>query len=60
MQHEEQQKRLQKHLKGKRLGVQINEDDFYIQQVQATITPVALKLPYRARCALSPAIYLNK
>ncbi|PBC33968.1 Voltage-dependent calcium channel subunit alpha-2/delta-3 [Apis cerana cerana] len=33
MQHEEQQKRLQKHLKGKRLGVQINEDDFYIQQL---------------------------
>ncbi|XP_017757436.1 PREDICTED: voltage-dependent calcium channel subunit alpha-2/delta-3 isoform X1 [Eufriesea mexicana] len=33
MQHEEQQSRLQKYLKGKRLGVRINEDDIYIQQI---------------------------
>ncbi|XP_031833886.1 ca[2+] channel Muscle-specific alpha2/delta subunit isoform X3 [Nomia melanderi] len=33
MQHEEQQSRLQKHLKGKRLGVRINEDEIYIQQI---------------------------
>ncbi|XP_033327950.2 ca[2+] channel Muscle-specific alpha2/delta subunit isoform X1 [Megalopta genalis] len=33
MQHEEQQSRLQKHLKGKRLGVRMNEDEIYIQQL---------------------------
>ncbi|CAD1476867.1 unnamed protein product, partial [Heterotrigona itama] len=34
MQHAEQQSRLEKHLKGKRLGLRVNEDDIYIQQVQ--------------------------
>ncbi|CAK9808523.1 Voltage-dependent calcium channel subunit alpha-2/delta-3 [Anthophora plagiata] len=33
MKHREQRSRLQKHLKGKRLGVRINEDDIYIQQL---------------------------
>lgn len=33
MQHKEQRSRLQKHLKGKRLGVRINEDAIYIQQL---------------------------
>ncbi|KOC64770.1 Voltage-dependent calcium channel subunit alpha-2/delta-4 [Habropoda laboriosa] len=33
MKHHEQRSRLQKHLKGKRLGVRINEDDIYIQQL---------------------------
>ncbi|XP_012164247.2 voltage-dependent calcium channel subunit alpha-2/delta-3 isoform X1 [Bombus terrestris] len=33
MQHKEQQSRLQKLLKGKRLGVRINEDDTYIQKL---------------------------
>jgi len=33
MKHKEQKSRLQKYLKGKRLGVRINEDAIYIQQV---------------------------
>ncbi|XP_076637215.1 ca[2+] channel Muscle-specific alpha2/delta subunit isoform X1 [Colletes latitarsis] len=33
MHHAEQKSRLQKHLKGKRLGVRINEDEIYIQQL---------------------------
>ncbi|CAL7949540.1 unnamed protein product [Xylocopa violacea] len=33
MKHEEQRSRLQKHLKGKRLGLRINEDEIYIQQL---------------------------
>jgi hypothetical protein len=33
MKHEEQKSRLQKYLKGKQLGVRINEDAIYIQQV---------------------------
>nr|XP_034192789.1 voltage-dependent calcium channel subunit alpha-2/delta-3 isoform X1 [Osmia lignaria] len=33
MKHQEQRSRLQKHLKGKRLGVRVNEDEIYIQQL---------------------------
>lgn len=33
MEHEEQKSRLQKHLKGKQLGVRINEDAIYITQL---------------------------
>ncbi|EFN86530.1 Voltage-dependent calcium channel subunit alpha-2/delta-4 [Harpegnathos saltator] len=34
MKQEEQNSRLQKHLKGKRLGVRVNEDAIYIQKVE--------------------------
>lgn len=34
MKHEEQKSRLQKHLKRKQLGVRVNEDAIYIQQVE--------------------------
>ncbi|XP_039304426.1 voltage-dependent calcium channel subunit alpha-2/delta-3 isoform X8 [Solenopsis invicta] len=68
MEHEEQKSRLQKYLKGKQLGVRINEDAIYIQQLHkdenieadpSTLNTTA-KQEYRLLTSVSTPVFYRK